>query len=240
MDRARQLPLPFPAEASYAEADFIPAPSNREAQAWLARPADWPYGRLVLYGPPGSGKTHLLHLWCARQQAGFWSGLALPPLTALLPDRGIAVDDADLADETALFHLINAAREAGRPLLLVGRHAPARWPTRLPDLASRLRASTAVAIGPAEDALLRPLLARLLAARQLDLPMALQTWLLDRLPREPVALVEAVARLDRAAMAQGRGVTRALAAAILADMTAEPAPEDENYSHASPSAPALL
>ncbi len=238
---ARQLPLPFPIRAEYAAADFIAAPSNREALAWLARAADWPFGRLVLYGPPGSGKTHLLHLWAAQAGARLFAGqaLGLPP-----PSGSVGVDDADLAEEVALFHLINAAWEAGQPLLMTARAAPARWATRLPDLASRLRATTAAEIGPAEDALLRPLLARLLAARQLDVPMAMQAWLLDRLPREPAALMEAVARLDRAALAQGRGVSRALVAAVLAEMApdrrAETAPDDEIYAPTSPQVPALL
>ena len=70
-------------------------------------------------------------------------------------------------DETALLHLLNAAGEAGLPILLAAPAPPSRWPVRLPDLASRLRAITAVEIGPPEDALLRTLLARLLAERQL-------------------------------------------------------------------------
>ena len=252
MTEARQLPLPFPVLATHAEDDFIAAPSNRDALAWLARPADWPLGRLILYGPAGCGKTHLLHLWCARFGAHALAAASLRGLPAL-PDSGaIAVDDADLAEETALFHLINAATEAGRPLLLTARQAPARWPTGLADLASRLRASPAVGIGPAEEALLAPLLARLLADRQLDVPASLQSWLLARLPRDAASLGEAVARLDRAAMASGRGITRALAASIVAAMTADAptdrdntnpdqnGPADEIFMHVSPRAQPLL
>jgi chromosomal replication initiation ATPase DnaA len=50
-------------------------------------------------------------------------------------------------------------------VLLAARTPPAHWPVRLPDLASRLRATTAVEIAPPEDSLLRSLLARLLAER---------------------------------------------------------------------------
>ncbi len=53
------------------------------------------------------------------------------------------------------------------PVLLAARAPPARWQFGLADLASRLRAITAVEIGPPEDTLLRILLARLLAERQL-------------------------------------------------------------------------
>ena len=47
---------------------------------------------------------------------------------------------------------------------------------------------------------------------------ALQDWLLARLPREAAAMAEAAARLDRAALAAGGRVTRALARAALAEL----------------------
>lgn len=234
---ARQLALPFGTEPDYAAVDFIPAASNAAARIWLARPAGWSFGRLVLCGPPGSGKTHLLHLWCAQTRAALWSGPALRGLPPL-PDGPVALDDADLAEEIALFHLINAAGQASRPLLLAAREPPARWTTRVPDLASRLRASTIAVIGPAEDTLLAAVLARLLAERQLAVPLALQTWLLTRLPRHSAALAEAVARLDRASLdrvslAQGRPITRTFATSVLAEMIPE-RPEDEIFLTPSP------
>ncbi|MBN8901198.1 MAG: chromosomal replication initiator DnaA, partial [Rhodospirillales bacterium] len=85
------------------------------------------------------------------------------------------------------------------------------WTIQLPDLASRLRAVTAIEIMPPEDSLLRALLARLLADRQLAVPAALQEWLLLRLPRTPAALREAVARLDGA----GGRIDRTLAADVV-------------------------
>ena len=216
---ADQLPLPFPHQPSYAAADFLAAPSNEAARAWLERTEDWPEHRLALWGGAGCGKTHLLRLWAGRRGARVLSGATLTGPLEPVPPAGIALDDADaLCDATALLHLLNAAREAQHPVLLAARAAPARWPVRLPDLASRLRAITAVEIAPPEDSLLRALLMRLLADRQLVVGPGLQEWLLLRLPRSPAALREAAARLDRAALASGRGVTKAIAAAIVEEM----------------------
>jgi chromosomal replication initiation ATPase DnaA len=47
-----------------------------------------------------------------------------------------------------------------------------------------------------------------------------QEFLLAHLPRTPAALQEAAARLDRAALASGGRVTRALAAAVVDEMAA--------------------
>lgn len=238
MSAARQLALPFAHQPDYAAEDFLHAACNEEALAWLDRTADWPNHRLALWGEEGVGKTHLLHIWAQRQGAALLSGPLLRGLIAPPAASGLALDDADAADEVALFHLINAMAEARRPLLLAGRAAPARWPVRLPDLASRLRATTAVRIAAADDGLLRALLARLLAARQLAVPEPLQDWLLARLPRSQGALREAVARLDRAALAAG-GLTRTVAARVLADM-AWPEDADEILPALSQPGPALL
>lgn len=221
----RQLALPFPHTPHLTAANFLPAPGNAAALAWLARPAAWPQRRLALWGEEGSGKTHLLHLWAARSGAVLLAGPALPRGDAAPPARPLAIDDADAAPEHALLHLLNAAAEAQLPVLLAGRAAPARWPVALPDLASRLRAITAAEIRPADEGLLRALLARLLAERQIAVPAAVQDWLLTRLPRTPAAVREAAARLDHAALAAGRPVTRGIAAAVLGDL-AEPETAD--------------
>lgn len=233
----RQLPLPFAHTPHHGAADFLPAPSNDAALAWLDRTEDWPLLRLALWGEEGSGKTHLLRLWAERMRAAVFSGPALPR------DLGgavgpLAIDDADTAAERPLLHTLNQAAEASQPVLLAGRAPPSRWPTALPDLASRLRAVTAVEIRPAEDSLLRALLARLLAERQIAVPEAVQDFLLARLPRTPAAMREAAARLDRAALAAGRPVTRTVAAAVLEGL-ADPA-HDGSIAAPPANAPRLL
>jgi chromosomal replication initiation ATPase DnaA len=214
-----QFPLPFIHRPSFASADFLEAPSNAAAVSWLARSGDWPEGRLALWGAAGCGKTHLLHVWAALTGASLLTG---PALTELPSPSPLAIDDADATgDETVLLHALNAVAEARCPVLIAARLPPARWNTRLPDLASRLRAITAVEIGAAEDSLLRPLLARLLAERQVAVSAAVQAWLLLHLPRSPVALHEAVARLDHASLAAGSAVTRSLARLVLSDLLGE-------------------
>jgi chromosomal replication initiation ATPase DnaA len=214
-----QLPLPFSHQPAYAAADFLEARSNEAALAWLDRTADWPDQRLVLWGEPGCGKTHLLRLWAGRHGAALMTGPSLHGLPTLPASGGVGVDDAaGIADETALLHLLNAACEARLPVLLAARTPPARWPVRLPDLASRLRAITPVEILPPEESLLRGLLLRLLADRQLAVRPDLQEWLLVRLPRSPAALREAAARLDQAALATGGAVNWSIAREAVAAM----------------------
>ncbi len=231
----RQLPLPFPEVADFSPDDFVAAPSNEAARRWLARPAEWPQGRLALWGEAGVGKSHLLHIWAQGAGAAVLAGpelRGLPPA----PRAAMAVDDADLAaEEASLLHLLNAAHEAGFAVLLAGREPPSRWRVRLADLASRLASIHAVPVAAPDEALLGVLFARLLSARQLVLPPSLHGWLLARLPRHPAALGEAVARLDRASLAAGRPVGRRMAVAALGSLL-----DDDDLMPCSPPAPSLL
>ncbi len=213
----RQLPLPFSHQPTYDAAGLFEAPCNSTALAWLDRQEAWPQRRLALWGAEGSGKTHLLHVWAGRTGAELLHGAELAGLPAP-PGGPLAIDDADTARERPLLHLLNAAAEAGQPVLLAGRAPPARWHVDLPDLASRLRSIVAVQIEAPDDALLRAMLARLLAERQLQVAEDVQDWLLLRLPRTTAAIRAASARLDRMAMAAGRKVNRGLAAAALSGL----------------------
>jgi chromosomal replication initiation ATPase DnaA len=231
MGPQRQLALPLDLPHSFA-GEVLPDPSNAEAMAWLARVEAWPNGRLAIHGPAGVGKSHLLRQVAAARG---WRVLDGPALRGVPTPAPTALDDADgVAEEAALFHLINACAAAGLPLLLAGRSPPARWPVALPDLASRLRATAAVGIAEPSDRLLATLLAREFAERQLLVPEAVQEWLLARMPREAAAVAEAASRLDRAALAAGGAVTRALARAALADWPGfNPAAEGPDFHPAA-------
>jgi chromosomal replication initiation ATPase DnaA len=243
----RQLAFPFPPRQTYAAADFLPAAANARALAWLQDPAKWPALRLGLFGAPGSGKTHLLHLFAARHGARLLPGEAVRQLIDLPPAGGLVIDDADaLPEPQSLLHALNAAAERRLPVLLAGRNPPARWPVGLPDLASRLRATASVGLEQPDDALLRALLARLLADRQMRVDPQIQDYLLARLPRSAAAMREAACCLDRLSLAAGRRVTRALAADALARLGAVPEEETNNEVSAaeppgtSPNEPRLL
>ncbi len=218
---ARQLALALGHAASFAREDFLEGPSNAAALALITRWPDWPSTSLLLVGPPGSGKTHLAAIWAAEAGARTVSGhmLAEVSVPTALATGALVVEDlaAEAFDEHALFHTLNLARVEGAFVLLTASSAPAGWPIVLPDLASRLREIPMAVLAPPDDALLRAVLVKLFADRQLAVDEGLIGYLAARIERSFAAARSVVAELDREALRQQRPVTRALAAELLRD-----------------------
>ena len=126
--------------------------------------------------------------------------------------------------EAALFHLFNDVREHGGSLLITSRDRTEDWRVDLQDLRSRLRLATPVALGAPEDGLLRQVLVKLFADRQLLVDKPVIDYLVARMERSLSAAVRLVDALDRAALSAGRRITRPMAAGILAQ-SAEPTDE---------------
>lgn len=213
----RQLTFDLPVRPALGRGDFFVSPANALALAALDA-GNWPEGKMLLVGPEGAGKSHLARVWATEAHARVLDAAALPD--APPDDLALVVEDAertagDRAAETALFHLHNHVLARGGRLLLTAGAAPRLWGLTLPDLASRMEATTTATLLPPDDALLAAVLVKLFADRQIAVAPTLIDWLLPRMDRSFAAARRLVAELDARALARGGAVTRALAAEVL-------------------------
>ena len=216
----RQLPLSLSHSRGMTRADFLVGKANADAIALIDRWPDWPISGVMFAGPVGSGKTHLVEIW--RELSGA-EAVAASDVTSsaveLLVDVGaVAVEDLHAApfDEAAVFHLLNLAREREVPVVLTSRVWAAALRIELPDLVSRLRAARPVELGEPDDDLLRRVLVKLFADRQIDVDGGVIDYIAVRMERSLEAANVIVHDLDQEALAAGLPVTRGLAALSLA------------------------
>jgi chromosomal replication initiation ATPase DnaA len=221
MPRPHQMHMPLDLPARLSRESFVVAPCNATALAMLDQP-EWPAGKLVLTGREGAGKTHLLQIWASENGAEVLEGGALAQADpAALANIGrVAIDNAQAVAATpegqaALFHLHNLLAAQNGRLLLAAR-APARdWGLGLPDLASRMAATTHVPLAAPDDTLLAAVLTKLFEDRQVRIPDTLIPFLLARMERSLAAAQSLVALLDAEALSRKKPISRALAADVM-------------------------
>jgi DnaA-homolog protein len=219
-----QLPLPIrldPPRPTLAQFDFgAQGPLQAELERRLAGQEHPP---LLLLGPAGSGKSHLL---AALSQA--WSErdvlVRLLPLRDLLaidpaalgldgPDPTVwLLDDVDRVVgqrdwELALFALVNRQHDARQPLLASATALPEADRFAVPDLRSRLQQLTPLGLQPLDEAARHRLLARRAAALGLVLPDAVIDWLDVHFSRDLKRQLALLVELDRFSLSRGRRLT---------------------------------
>ena len=187
------LPLDWPADDE--DDSFIVTPSNAAAVRHLERPATWPVAATLLVGPRKSGRSQLGRIFARR--------------------GGRMIDDVERRDEAMLFNAWNEAQATHLPLLMIADAPPPLWEVELPDLASRLGATPVVTLGAPDEALIGPLLARLLARRGVPLAPEVAAYLSSRALRSHAAVIALADALDAASLASRRPITIPLARSVL-------------------------
>lgn len=214
-----QLVMPFAPATSFAAADYVRGEANNLALSWIERWPDWPYSIALIHGDKASGKTHLAHVFAARTGATFipYQRLGQAPADVLLAgNHAWVLDDVDLvADEAALAQLINHARARGDYMLLLANADAAKLPFRLPDLRSRLTMLPQLALGLPDDALLKGVLAKEFADRQLRISPELLDYAIIHLERSFEALQRFAAQMDQISLSRGRAITMPLMREVL-------------------------
>ena len=184
------------------------------------------YGRgehlIYLWGPSGSGKSHLLQACC--QAVGDNNSAIYLPLHTLkewgpqvidgIDEQAlIGIDDIDSiaenpAWEEALFHLYNRVRDNEKTTLIITSHyPPLHVPLRLADLRSRLSGGLVIQLNELSDHDKINTLKLHAHKRGFELPSSVGQFLLNRCARNMHDLHGLLNRLDEASLIAQRKIT---------------------------------
>ncbi|MEP7208962.1 MAG: DnaA regulatory inactivator Hda [Casimicrobiaceae bacterium] len=199
-------------------ANFL-AGDNGEVLEALTRIANGmvPETGLLVWGAPGSGKSHLLQATAAACGARGQRAVSLPApesleareIDELASHRLVAVDAVDTADVAAqgrLFTLFNALAARGGHLVAASRVPPARMAVR-EDLRTRLGWGLVYETTPLADDAKPAALVAYARQRGFNLAPDVVRYLLAHGRRDMATLLATLAALDRHSLATKRPVT---------------------------------
>jgi len=218
----QQLILEWAREAAPAFDNFLVG-SNGEVVAHLRALAagELKDTSVLVWGAPGSGKSHLLAAVLAQARAANRMAIAVDiekeQSASVAADALYALDDVDTLAATAqgrLFTLYNACRDGGAQLLLTARVPSAQAPLR-DDLRTRVGWGLVLELKPLTDADKPAALAAYAREQGFHLTNEVIDFLLTRGRRDMGALLSTLRALDRYSLSTKGPVTIPLVKELL-------------------------
>ncbi|NWG71837.1 MAG: hypothetical protein HXY23_09560 [Parvularculaceae bacterium] len=217
-DAPRQMSLKLPeAPRLYPPGSYLVTGANRDAYLIIRAFTEGQEAFLVLSGPRGSGKTHLLHELFGA------SGIAVATDAELgARDDVVALDDCHKSeDPMRLLRFLESRAARGLRTVLAGDGRPRTWAGGLKDLETRLEAMPRAELGEPDEPLLEAVLGRHFAARRLKTSKDFAAFSAPRIPRR-FAAAAAFADAAAAAAHEGASLNVSLAKMIIENLFEAP------------------
>jgi DnaA-homolog protein len=218
----KQIPLPIAPHGEQSFESFVPGPNAAALQHLRSLAA--PAAPIYLWGPSGTGKTHLLRAlvrdWQERgERVGWFEASDAPPWTLDDSWSLIVLDDCaafDAQQQRAAFGVFVEAATRQVQVAAAGPLPPVDMAVR-EDLRSRLGWGHVFALAPLAEAEVRATLRREADLRGIFLSDDVMDHLLTRFARDLKHLMRLLDRLDDFSLAQRRHVTVPLLKQMLAE-----------------------
>lgn len=218
---SNQLVLNILKESSYHPGRFIQSPSNEEAFTILENWPRWPFPIVSIYGPKGSGKTYLAHLWAQKAQASFINIQDLEKI--LTSEYQISSASCFVLEDFKghemclknLFHFYNWILEKKGFLLITSREPLAHISYVLKDLESRLKSIPSFELKHPDESLLLRLMQRYFEENHLHVEEKLLQFSLMRLKRDSESVLFFCEALNKEALAQHQKISLSMIKQLL-------------------------
>ncbi len=165
-----------------------------------------------IYGPSGSGKTHISKVWMEKSNAIIFNGISDLSFDYLSGfDRNLIFEDIALNKnwpENLLFEFINEIKSSRLSLLITCNSDPLKIKWKTKDLISRFTSFTNIEIKLPDDILIRKLLIKQFADRQLSLDSEQIEYISKRIERSYSSIIRIVDRVDNLALQHKKAISK--------------------------------
>nr|WP_246224390.1 DnaA/Hda family protein [Wolbachia endosymbiont of Litomosoides sigmodontis] len=180
-------------QVDYSRQNYIVLDENKLVYDAVINDLSWKC--LFLFGPKGSGKTHLAHIWQSISNAIFVN------VNDFISEIGnsdafILEDVQDIQDEATLLHCYNYMKENNKRLLITSSTSLKKLNFKLKDLSSRILSTISVKIPSASEELLRIMLMKRFSDKQLKINLKVINYILARIERSFCSVTRIIEKID--------------------------------------------
>ena len=201
-----QLILKFPKKNIYLREDFYVSSSNQEAYDFINSWPKW-FNKIVnIYGPLGSGKTHLATILKKKTSTLYLKTEQLNDNTYFDFKTKEALIIENLNEkiyENVLFSLWNLAIQDNKYLLITSVKPINLYKFKLPDLQSRIASCFKVGINLPNDDLIGVILAKNFSDKQVAIEKKHIDYIIKRIDRSYEKISQFISLLDKYSLKKG-------------------------------------
>ena len=201
-----QLILKFPAQQAYKKEDFYVSPSNREAYDFINSWPKWIKRIVNVYGPSGSGKSHLVYL--LKNKTTYLkiecNKLNDKTFFDFKTKEALIIENLDeKVSEQILFSLWNIALQDNKYLITTSRSPINSYKFKLKDLRSRVTSSLSIGIKLPSDDLISVILAKNFSDKQIKIEKKHIDYIIKRIDRSYEKISQFILTLDKYSLKKG-------------------------------------
>ena len=215
---ADQLILKFPTNKAYMKEDFYVSSSNQEAYDFISSWPKWIKRIVNIFGPPGSGKTHLASIFKGKTSTLEIQSDSLNDkiFFEFKINEALIIENLnEKVSENLLFSLWNVALQDNKYLLITSTKPINAYKFKLPDLKSRASSSVIIGINLPSDDLISVILTKNFSDRQIKVKKKHIEYIIKRIDRSYEKISKFISILDKYSLKKASPVSLKLIKEVL-------------------------
>ena len=202
-----QLIFKFPSYKNYSKEDYFVSSSNYDAFKLIDTWPKWIKRELNIYGPTGSGKTHLMSIFKSKTSCLEVTSKNLSEniFANFKVKESIVVEDLDdNVKENILYSLFNIAQQDNKYIILTSEKPLSNYSFKLPDLRSRVNSCPSIEIKMPNDELIKVILAKNFSDKQIIIDKKHIDFIIQRIDRSYDKVSKFALMLDDYSLEKGK------------------------------------
>ena len=204
-----QLVFKFPFKAKYYEQDFYVSSNNFAAYKLIESWPNWPDKWLNIYGPKGSGKTHLSNILIKKIKFTIVDAneinenifSKLEKLNCLIIDNYLQNIDNNL-----FYTLLNNSKQLNSYVVINSLSPIKNMEFKLNDLKSRLNTFVNLGIELPTDDLLRVIISKFFSDKQIDINPKVSEYMIKNVERSYEKVFKCLKDIDELSLSSGKPI----------------------------------